>query len=253
MEFFTAIGVASHAQDAGNLFRTTAEPAEIHTSNFVGKRIYSTETAIAGDAFEGVQADWQDIGEINDVILSRDGTIDAVLVDIGGFLGMGERHVAVDMSAIHFVVDTKTPHDESDYFLVMNAPRAALEAAPEYTWKSTGAATDTTASMTPRTPVTRDGYATAADQDLTTEMLTSAAVYDANDKEIGTVSKLIITDDGNITDAIVDVGGFLGMSEKPVELKIGDLDILRATDGKDLRVYVSMTKEQLEAMPTYSN
>ena len=107
--------------------------------------------------------------------------------------------------------------------------------------------------MTPRTPVTRDGYATAADQDLTTEMLTGAAVYDANDKEIGNVSKLIITDAGKITDAIVDVGGFLGMGEKPVKLKIGDIDILRANDLKDLRVYVSMTKEQLEAMPTYSN
>ena len=38
--------------------------------------------------------DWDDIGEISDLVLSQDGQVKAVLTDIGGFLGLGERDMA---------------------------------------------------------------------------------------------------------------------------------------------------------------
>jgi sporulation protein YlmC with PRC-barrel domain len=101
-------------------------------------------------------------------------------------------------------------------------------------------------------PMMRDGYTAAAPSDMATEMLTGATVYDANDEAIGEVSQLNIDSAGKITEAIVDIGGFLGMGEKPVALKLSDLDILREDGGDDLRVYVGMTKEQMEALPTYS-
>lgn len=286
---------------------------EIHASEFIGKRIYASEAAIEGDAYAGAQPDWEDIGEINDVILSRDGNVEAVLVDVGGFLGIGERRIAIDMASVRFVADDATAEDLSDYFLVMQAPRAAFEEAPAYAWPHDAAmavdnaaentaeaaantaeaageaATDTAeaaadtaaaageaaadtaeaaadtaaaageqaaeasenAAAAAREPIVRDGYAAPAAEDLNTEMLTGAKVYDANDEWIGEVSELLITTDGKITDAIVDVGGFLGIGEKPVQLNIGDIDILRKDDGSDLRVYVGMTKEQLEALPTY--
>ncbi|MDB5665651.1 MAG: hypothetical protein JWS11_3149, partial [Cypionkella sp.] len=41
--------------------------------------------------------------------------------------------------------------------------------------------------------------------------------------------------------------------QKPVAMKLTDVDILRQTQGNDLRVYVNQTKEQLEAMPNYEN
>jgi hypothetical protein len=106
--------------------------------------------------------------------------------------------------------------------------------------------------LSPHTPIVRDGYSPAAPADLTAEMLTGAKVYDANDEWIGEVSQLNLSDSGQVTEAIVDVGGFLGIGEKPVAMKIADLDILRNADGSDLRVYVSATKDQMEAMPTYA-
>ncbi len=261
----TSAGVAM--DDAG-MFRAESDPMEIHASNFIGKRVYSSEAEIEGDAFQGVQPDWEDIGEINDVIFSRDGKVEAVLVDIGGFLGIGERQVAVEMDAIRFVADDATAEDLSDFFLVMNAPRAALEAAPEYSWQYDAAmqeegeaetegameTLDVAASdpdATTREPVVREGYVSAGEADMNTEMLTGAPVYDAKDEWIGEISELLINDEGKITDAVIDVGGFLGIGEKPVGLKIGEVDILRPDDGTDLRVYVSMTKEELEALPTY--
>ena len=42
------------------------------------------------------------------------------------------------------------------------------------------------------------------------------------------------------------------MGEKPVEVMLDQVDILRENDGSGLRIYVSMTKEELEAMPTYA-
>ncbi len=278
--FFAVTASAGLAAGHDAKFRSEADPMEIHASSFIGKRVYSSEAEIEGDAFNGVQADWEDIGEINDVIMSRDGQVEAVLVDIGGFLGIGERQVAVEMGSIRFVADEATAEDLSDFFLVMNAPRAMLEEAPEYTGytdaammkesaeenvdaaaeaveesaeavaESAEVAADNAASEM-REPTMREGFVAAEEADLNTEMLTGAPVYDASDEWIGEVSELIIDTEGTITDAVIDVGGFLGIGEKPVELNMDDVDILRADGSTDLRIYVAMTKEELEALPTY--
>ncbi|WP_426035238.1 PRC-barrel domain-containing protein, partial [Cypionkella sp. TWP1-2-1b2] len=119
---------------------------------------------------------------------------------------------------------------------------AATEAAP---------ATDAMAAGSARQPMVRDGYVAADATYLTSEKLTGAKVYDATDAAIGEVANLVLSADGQVTQVIVDVGGFLGMGEKPVALPLADIDILRATEGDDVRVYLSQTKEQLEAMPNY--
>ncbi len=254
------------AQDA--LFRSEMSANAVHASDLVGARIYASEVMVDADAYDGVQQDWNDIGEINDVIISRDGTVEAVLVDIGGFLGIGERQTAVDMAALRFVSDSATVDAEDDWFIVVNADRAALEAAPAWAMPMTDAAadpmaadvaetataeTDPMATDTTRTPMARDGYDAMASTDLTADILVGANAYDANDTDIGTVSELVMTADGQVSAAIIDVGGFLGLGEKPVEVMIDDVDILRQTDGDEVRVYLSQTKEELEAMPEYTN
>lgn len=227
----------------------------VRASDLIGTRLYAAETGVTNEV-NGIDSGWNDIGEVNDVIVSRDGKVEAVLVDIGGFLGIGERQVAVSMDALRFASDSATADDPDDWFLVMQADRATLEAAPEYDREAaartavpadTTAAVDTTAAGTQT--ATPEGYTSVAAADLTSEMLDGATVMDRNDENVGTVSNLVIGADGKITDVIVDVGGFLGLGSKPVSLKLGDLDILREDGGETLRVYVSATKEQLEAMP----
>lgn len=129
----------------------------------------------------------------------------------------------------------------------VEAEAEAAEAAETETMTDTEAAD----AMEPREPFMRDGYVTAEESDLTAEMLTGAAAYDANDEWIGEVSELLLTDDGKVKSAVVDVGGFLGLGEKPVELDLSQIDILRAEDGSGLRVYISKTEEELKAMPDY--
>ena len=114
-------------------------------SDFIGARIYASETEYTEASTDGAQEDWEDIGEINDVMLTREGDINAVLLDIGGFLGMGERQVAIDMDAIKFVSEDATPDNQDDYFLVVNAQRQMLEEAPEFEYRSADQAYDDTA------------------------------------------------------------------------------------------------------------
>ena len=279
---------AAFAQDAAatGMFRPASDAMELRATTFIGMRVYATETEVDAAEYDGMQEGWNDIGEINDVILSRDGSVDAVLVDIGGFLGMGERQVAVSMDAIKFVSDTSTADAAEDFFLVMTAARTDLEAAPDYMLDSGAAATgetmadpaatdtavvadpaatdadtaavtdpavttDPAATGTAREPIARDGYMAAEVEYLTAEKLTGAKVYDANDEVIGEVGTLVLSDAGQVTQAIIDVGGFLGMGEKPVALNLTDIDILRNEAGDDVRVYLAKTKEELEAMPSF--
>ncbi len=270
-----AMSVPALSQDG--LFRNEMVPGAVHASDLIGARIYASEAAIDADEYSGVQEGWNDIGEINDIIVSRDGAVNSVLVDIGGFLGMGEHQVAVDMSGLRFVSDAATADNAEDWFLVMNADRATLEAAPKWSMATDPAmtatdapaaadtATDTEVAATEGTAVEgtaaegttpsttmRDGYSAVASADLTAEMLKGTTVYDANDAVVGEVGELVLADDGQVKEVVIDVGGFLGMGEKPVALTLEQLEILRQNDGSDLRVYVAATKEELEAMPDYS-
>ena len=41
------------------------------------------------------------IGEINDVIVASDGQVKAAVIGVGGFLGVGEKNVAVPFNSLH--------------------------------------------------------------------------------------------------------------------------------------------------------
>ncbi|KEQ08130.1 PRC-barrel domain-containing protein [Pseudorhizobium pelagicum] len=67
-------------------FVTVPESGAWRVSDFEGKAVYGT--------------DGESIGEINDVLVSQDGSVNAVIIGVGGFLGIGEKDVAVDMTAL---------------------------------------------------------------------------------------------------------------------------------------------------------
>jgi PRC-barrel domain len=265
-------GATASAQD---MFRTEMDPVAITASGLIGKRVYAAEAAVDADEYAGVQDGWNDIGEINDIVLTRDGNVDAVLVDIGGFLGMGERQVAVGMENIRFVSDSATADDLSDFFLVVNADRTILEGAPEYMRSEAMAVTENTdtAKVTnipvvdqatgatrtdgqvatddtvPDTALMIDGYAMVDAGTITATDLIGVRVYGENDEDVGEISDVVLNDAGTAGQVIVDVGGFLGMGEKPVALDAASLQFMRADADSALRVYVRMTQDELELLP----
>jgi sporulation protein YlmC with PRC-barrel domain len=66
------------------------------------------------------------IGEIMDVLVGKDGKVDAFIISVGGFLGMGEKDVAVPFTAIH------ATEKNGKWYLTMNATKDSLKAAHGY-------------------------------------------------------------------------------------------------------------------------
>ena len=241
-------------------------PDALYASELIGMDVYSSATDYAAEyGDQAVEPDarsqWDDIGEINDIVLSPAGDVQGVLVDIGGFLGIGARTVALDMSQLHFL------RDESDVsFAAVTSSREALEAAPEYqreTDQTAGVASPDTADTTtdvaapgmataPARPAfEREGFTTADYDKLTADDLEEATVYDANDENIGSVEELILSKDGKIEQAIVDVGGFLGMGVHRIGLAFDEMQVMTNADNNEVRVYIDQTRQTLEQRPEY--
>jgi sporulation protein YlmC with PRC-barrel domain len=62
------------------------QPDQVRASKMIGSSVYDVQN--------------RDIGKVQDVILERDGRVAAVVVDVGTFLGMGGKDVAVHLSDI---------------------------------------------------------------------------------------------------------------------------------------------------------
>lgn len=63
------------------------------------------------------------IGEIKDIVIDRSGTISVVIVSVGGFLGIGEKDVAVAFEAVNI------SQRNNKTWLSMNTTKAALMSA----------------------------------------------------------------------------------------------------------------------------
>lgn len=96
-----------------------------------------------------------------------------------------------------------------------------------------------------------DGYSAVIVKSVTADDLKSATLYDRGDEKLGSISDLTVSADGRITDAVVDIGGFLGIGAHAVSLPYADLTILRENGGDALRVYADTTQEKLKAMPRH--
>ena len=74
-----------------------------------------------------VDAASESIGDINDVLIGHDGKVAAVIVGVGGFLGMGEKDVALPYDQLTFSKD-----GNNSLIVGTRATKESLEAAPEY-------------------------------------------------------------------------------------------------------------------------
>lgn len=87
---------------------------------------------------------------------------------------------------------------------------------------------------------------------LTAEQLMGQSVYDANGNEVGDIGEVLMNGDGESTEVVIEVGGFLGIGEKPVAVALADLTISRS-DGASgaLRIETAHTEEDLDSMPEW--
>ena len=87
----SAGSAASSSSAASGQFMTHMQPDQWRASKLVGVNIYGQNN--------------EKIGDVNEVLIDRKGNADAVVIGVGGFLGMGEKDVAIPFSAIQWKYD----------------------------------------------------------------------------------------------------------------------------------------------------
>ena len=294
----------AHAAGFGTV---TAQETDFFASDLIGMRIYNSETEVEANstiAADG-EKEWDDIGEINDVLLDSEGNVKAVILGIGGdsddrFLVVNtskemlekapafermddeadmeteanmdanaDMNADTDMAATDMnaetEVDTETEMEADAEALANEAEMEAEEAAAETEQAVDEATTemaeganeleqDMERPMLTAPAVEREGYANATADEvaaLTAEDLEGSYVYGANDETVGEIGALVMGDNGEVGQVVINVGGFLGIGEKPVAVTWDELQIMKNAEGDDFRIYIDSSEEALEAQPEY--
>lgn len=257
--------IAQSAAPAGDLLAQgySVVDADGLASKLIGFPVYASP---ANDA--------ERYGEINDLVIGQSGEVSAVIIGVGGFLGVGEKNVAVGYDQLKWV----TAQDNTER-IVLETTKEALNAAqaveltddqPMATAAADkpapGAApVDSTATGTvnnqpaasPNATTSMDPFdpakAKAVDfATLTAEDLKGTNVYGPDNQHIGTIGDFVLGEDGKAIDAvIIDFGGFLGIGTKPVAIAYDALNFY-ADDASNRSLVLNLTREQMEAAPAFN-
>lgn len=200
-------------------------------------------------------------GEVNDIVLDENGQVTAVVLGVGGFLGLGEKSVAINFDALDWVV----AEDNTERY-VLTTTREALEAAPDFVAREdapVAAARPADGAAAPASPSVVDpapaGDAAALDRStmtpldattLSADQLIGVSVIGPENARLGEIGDIILMPDGKVDALIVDFGGFLGIGEKKVAVGYDNLEFTRDANGATY-VWINATKDQLEAAPAY--
>jgi len=108
-----AVTAAAPAADVDAVQYVTNEASGfIYASDLIGQPVYGVTDEKTGD--------------INDLLLDDGGSIEAVIIGVGGFVGIGEKDVAVTLDSLDIMTD------EGDLRITISATEEELEAAPGY-------------------------------------------------------------------------------------------------------------------------
>lgn len=130
----TLVTTSAMAQDATvntDATATTGSETMVNTDTNAtmhqGAHGGSLASTLIGSAVYGSSSeDAEMIGDINDIVISPEGDVSSVIVGVGGFLGIGEKDVAVSYETIDWV------DRDGERWLVANMTREQLEAAPAF-------------------------------------------------------------------------------------------------------------------------
>jgi hypothetical protein len=101
------------AATADSQFITTQSAQQQLASAWIGKSVYNTSD--------------ENLGDINDMLIGANGQIEGVVLGVGGFLGLGQKNVAVPFDAV-----TANTDADGRVKLTANLTKDQLDAAPDF-------------------------------------------------------------------------------------------------------------------------
>jgi ribosomal 30S subunit maturation factor RimM len=78
-----------------------------------------------------VGPDDKSIGDINELLIAEDGGVEAVVVGVGGFLGIGEKNVAIPFDSLNVRREANSDDIEK---ISVSFSKAELESAPKFAY-----------------------------------------------------------------------------------------------------------------------
>ena len=110
MKSLVAAALLSAAVIGGPAYAQTAQPADRAAPAATATQADGTKMMLKGkwrasklmglDVYNEAN---EKLGDVNELILDKDGKINAVVIGVGGFLGMGEHDIAVTMDKLKFM------------------------------------------------------------------------------------------------------------------------------------------------------
>ena len=131
--------MAATATSGSESYLTQQSATQMSANSLIGKSITNGQN--------------ENIGDVNDLIFEQNGGLVAAVVGVGGFLGIGEKNVALPMSKLTISQDVA---NKGDVKITTAETADALKSAPEF--KSLSDQTDaTTTSSTTDMPAANSG------------------------------------------------------------------------------------------------
>jgi len=110
------------------------EPFDMATGYVVGEGDAIVSEVMGAPIYSSAADDAEEIGTVNDLVISADGEIHAVVIGVGGFLGIGEKNVAVDFSELSYEAAA-----DNTWRWVLPTTAEALTNAPDFVWEDPNA------------------------------------------------------------------------------------------------------------------
>ncbi|WP_158515765.1 PRC-barrel domain-containing protein [Pararhizobium polonicum] len=254
---------------------SSAAPEQVLATSVLGKTVYT-----------GVDEQGEAIGDVNDVVINANGGAEALVIGVGGFLGMGEKDVAINFDRVSW------SDRDGQRIIVVSATKEELQAAPEFERTAimdgvaatvpedknaaapsaapviTDEAAEATAPAIGTTPEMTDpdikppvdpGVTAATPPDemqpvdpalISADKLIGTDVKVADDTKVGEIGDVILSKDGKVEAYVIDVGGFLGIGQKPVAMSAESVEVMADASGT-MTIYSPFTKAQLESQAAY--
>ena len=227
-----------------------AAPDDHYGSTITGQHVYSSAAA-----------DAEDFGTIKDLIVDKTGKVRAFIVGVGGFLGIGQKNVAIDYGQLQWVTAA-----DGSLRAVTNTTKEALQAAADFNFTdtlgpdgkpvtastvkpaATAQAVNTTAA--PAAGMDISGFKPVDSGSLKTEDLKGIDVIGSDGHKLAEIDDFVLSSAGKVDAVIVDFGGFLGVGKKEVAVAFEGLKFLSDSSGKRY-LQMNVTKEQLDAQRAY--
>lgn len=105
-----ALAIATTTAFAAGEVMTSVPSQSVTVTDWYKQSVYDTQN--------------NKIGDVKDVLVDSDGKINALIISVGGFLGAGEKDVAVKFDAV------KKTEKDNNVRLTMNANKDELKSAP---------------------------------------------------------------------------------------------------------------------------